>query len=64
MLKEKVVIVVGGVSADFKTKDKEQSINFNEGNGKPSVFCFPQCIFSSPFDCCWVQDVYSLWLVL
>lgn len=52
MLKEKVVIVSGGVSADFKTKDKEQSINFNKGNGKPSVFCFPKCIFSSPFDCC------------
>lgn len=52
MLNEKVVIVVGGVNAGFKTKDKEQSINFNKGNGKPSVFCFPKCIFSSPFDCC------------
>lgn len=52
MLKEKVVIVGGGVNAGFKTKDKEQSINFNKGNGKPSVFCFPKCIFFSPFDCC------------
>lgn len=52
MLKEKVVIVGGGVNAGFKTKDKEQSINFNKGNGNPSVFCFPKCIFFSPFDCC------------
>lgn len=50
MLNEK--IVVGDVNAGFKTKDKEQSINFNKGNGKSSVFCFPKCIFSSPFDCC------------
>lgn len=64
MLKEKVVIVVGGVNAGFKTKDKEQSINFNKGNEKSLVFCFLKCIFSSPFDCCWVQVVYSLWLVL
>lgn len=60
MLKEKVVVVVGGVDAGFKTKDKEKSINSNKGNGKPSVSCFPKCIFSSPFDCCSVQDVYSL----
>lgn len=30
MLKEKVVVVVGGVDAEFKTKDKEKSINFNK----------------------------------
>lgn len=60
MLKEKVVVVVGGVDAGFKTKDKEKSINFNKSNGKPLVSCFPKCIFSSPFDCCSVQDVYSL----
>lgn len=60
MLKEKVVVVVGGVDAGFKTKDEEKSIYFNKGNGKPSVSCFPKCIFSSPFDCYSVQDVYSL----
>lgn len=43
-----------------KKKDKEKSINFIKGNGKPLVSCFPNCIFSSPFDCCSVQDVYSL----
>lgn len=51
MLKKEIVIVVGGVNAGFKTKGKEQSINFNKGNGKSSVL-FPKCIFSSPFDCC------------
>lgn len=30
MLKEKVVVVVGGVDAELKTKDKEKSINFNK----------------------------------
>lgn len=60
MLKEKVAVVVGGVNAGFKTKDKEKSINFIKGNGKPLVSRFPKCIFSSPFDCCLVQDVYSL----
>lgn len=37
MLKKEVVIVGGGVNAGFKTKGKEQSINFNEGSGKSSV---------------------------
>lgn len=60
MLKEKIVVVGGGVDAGFKTKDKEKSINFIKGNGKPLVSCFPKCIFSSLFDCCSVQDVYSL----